>query len=96
MKRRKLMRLVASPPGETEMHLLQVHPISDRSEEIISITLHLLARFAAVHGKTTPELSQDAADFLVSRHWTLSDLAGRVSQAVALNEGSLITAADLV
>ncbi len=95
MKRRKMIRAVANPSREIPPHLLQVHPISDRSEELVSITRHLLAHFAAAHGKEIPELSQDAADYLTSRPWSLSDLSARVSQAVAANEGSLITAADL-
>ncbi len=95
MKRRRSIRALASPASEIPLHLLQVHPVSERPEELVSITRHLLAQFAAAEGKEVPELSQDAADYLTSRRWRLRDLAARVSQAVAVNQGSLITAADL-
>ncbi len=95
MKRRRLIRAVASPAREIPPRLLQVQPVSQRSEELVSITRHLLAHFAAAQGKEVPELSQDAADYLTSRRWRLRDLATRLSQAVAANQGSLITAADL-
>ena len=64
-------------------------------DEVLAITMHLLAQSAAAQGKATPILSEDAALFLIRRRWALNDLASRVARAVAYNEGSLITAADL-
>jgi hypothetical protein len=75
--------------------LLQVHPVPANPDEILAVTMHLLVQSAAAQGKPTPILSEDAALFLTRRRWALSDLAFRVSRAVAYNEGSLITADDL-
>jgi len=75
--------------------LLQVHPVPEDADEILAITIHLLAQSAAAQGKAAPILSEDAALFLTRRRWALNDLALRVSRAVAYNQGSLITAADL-
>ncbi len=97
MKRRRMLRPVPSPStSEVPPYPLLVHPVSGRSEDLVVITRHLLAHFAAAHGKEVPELSQDAANYLTSRGWSFTDLAARLSRAVAANEGSLITAADLV
>jgi transcriptional regulator of aromatic amino acid metabolism len=76
--------------------LLQVHPIPSDPDEVLAIAMHLLTQSAAAQGKATPTLSEDAALFLTRRRWALSDLAFRVARAVAYNEGSLITAEDLV
>lgn len=96
MKRsRRMLRATRSPFVDAAQHLFQVHPVSSRPEEVLSIALHLLGQFATVHGKEVPALSQDAADFLTCRSWSLNDLAARLSRAVAANQGSLITAADL-
>jgi DNA-binding NtrC family response regulator len=75
--------------------LLQVHPVPTDADGILAIAMHLLAQSAAVQGKATPALSEDAALFITRRRWALNDLAFRVARAVAYNEGSLITAADL-
>jgi DNA-binding NtrC family response regulator len=75
--------------------LLQVHPVPADPDEILAITMHLLTQSAAAQGKAAPILSEDAALFLTRRRWALNDLAFRVSRAVAYNQGSLITAADL-
>jgi DNA-binding NtrC family response regulator len=75
--------------------LLQIHPVPADPDEILAITTHLLAQSAAAQGKAPPILSEDAAQFLIRRRWALNDLAFRVARAVACNEGSLITAADL-
>ncbi len=75
--------------------LLQVHPVPADADEILAVTMHLLAQSAADQGKATPILSEDAALYLTRRRWALNDLAFRVSRAVAYNQGSLITAADL-
>jgi DNA-binding NtrC family response regulator len=75
--------------------LLLVHPVPADPDEILAIAVHLLARFSASQGKEAAILSEDAALFLTRRRWGLNDLALRLSRAVACNEGSLITAADL-
>lgn len=96
MKRnRKMIHAARSPFADAPQHPFQVHPVSSRPEEVLSIALHLLGQFATAHGKEIPALSQDAADFLTCRSWSLHDLAARLSRAVAANQGSLITAADL-
>ena len=63
--------------------------------DILSTTMDLLRQCAADHDKPVPLLSQDAATFLITRRWAADELAQRVARAVAANEGSLITAADL-
>jgi len=75
--------------------LLLVHPVPADPDEILAIAVHLLTRSATAQGKAAAILSQDAALFLKRRRWGLKDLALRISRAVACNEGSLITAADL-
>ena len=74
---------------------LRVHPVPEDPDEILAITMYLLVQSAAAQGKAAPSLSEDAALFLTRRRWALNDLAFRVSRAVAYNQGSLITAADL-
>jgi DNA-binding NtrC family response regulator len=83
---------VKDPAGPS---LLQVHPVPADADEILAITMHLLVQSAAAQGKATPVLSEDAALFITHRRWALNDLAFRVARAVAYNQGSLITAADL-
>jgi len=75
--------------------LVQVHPVPQSRSNILSAVLHFVKQFAEAQGKSAPALSEDAAMFLTSRAWRMNDLAGRVARAVAANEGSLITAADL-
>lgn len=76
-------------------HLLQVHPVPESRGDVLSIALHFADQFAASANKAAPVFSEDAAMFLASRQWTISDLARRVRHAVAANHGSLITAEDL-
>jgi DNA-binding NtrC family response regulator len=75
--------------------LLLVHPVPTDPDDILAIAVHLLARSTTAQGKEAAILSQDAALFLTRHRWGLKDLAIRISRAVACNEGSLITAADL-
>ena len=76
-------------------HLIQVHPLPRRRERVLSVTVQLLHEHAARQGKDTPALSENAAAFLLGRRWVSGDLIERVWRAVTLNDGSLITAADL-
>jgi DNA-binding NtrC family response regulator len=85
----------SSAKDPTSPSLFQVHPVPADPDEILAIAMHLLVQSAAAQGKSTPILSEDAALFLTRRRWALNDLAFRVARAVAYNEGSLITAADL-
>ena len=75
--------------------LVQVSPVPSGRDEILALAMHFARRFAATAGKDVPEFSEDAARFLASRPWTLSDLTLRVCRAVEENRGNLITAADL-
>ena len=93
MKRtEKRQALATRPPAN---HLIQVHPLPDTDDEILSIAFHLLHQFAETQGKQPPGFSLDAARFLANHDWVTADLARRVWDAVAKNCGSLITAADL-
>ena len=84
-------------PPETDgaVYLLQIHPLPTSQTGVLSVAAHLVDRFAAAQHKDVPGLSEDAASFLATRSWALEDLASRVWSAVAENQGSLITAADL-
>ena len=73
----------------------QMFPLPRPGHEVLSAAIDLLRQFAAAHGKPVPLLSQDAAAFLIGRRWAIDELSQRVSRAVAANDGSLITAADL-
>jgi DNA-binding NtrC family response regulator len=75
--------------------LLQIHPIRTSRSEILAVAMHFLLESAIEHGIAPPGLSEDAASFLSSRNWDVTDLASRVARAVATNRGSLITADDL-
>jgi len=63
--------------------------------QLLALAAQLVDHFALAYGRDVPGLSADAARFLVTRRWTLDDLAACLSRAVAANQGSLITAADL-
>ena len=76
-------------------HLLQVHPVPAARNDVLSIAIHFADGFAAAAHKEAPAFSEDAAVFLASRRWRISDLARRVWRAVAASQGSLITADDL-
>lgn len=93
MKRTERRQALAARPQTN--HLIQVHPLPDTDNEILSIAFHLLQQFADTQGKQPPGFSLDAARFLASHHWATAELARRVWDAVAKNCGSLITAADL-
>ncbi len=76
-------------------HLILVYPAPRSQREVLLLAFHLLQRFAAEQGKDLPGFSQDAGDFLIGRQWGTTELTRRVWRAVAANQGSLITAADL-
>jgi transcriptional regulator of aromatic amino acid metabolism len=93
MKRPAKRQPVSSRPPLS--HLVLVHPLRDTDTAIVEVATHLLQQFAATQGKQPPDLSLDAAMFLVQQHWAADELARRVWRAVETNCGSLITAADL-
>ena len=75
--------------------VLQVSPVPHGRDEVLAVAIHFASRFASTTGKPAPAFSEDAADFLSSRRWNLSDLTFRVCRAVEQNRGNLITADDL-
>lgn len=75
--------------------LFQVHPVPEAASGVLLITMHFVRQSAAARGKLAPALSEDAAVFLLRRTWSVAELAARIDAAVAFNQGSLITAADL-
>ncbi|HVM94982.1 MAG TPA: hypothetical protein VMT89_01280 [Candidatus Acidoferrales bacterium] len=81
--------------GTSGTPLVQVSPVPSSRDEVLSLAMHFARRFAVTAGKDVPEFSEDAARFLSSRRWTLSDLTYRVCRAVEENSGALITAVDL-
>jgi len=106
MKRRNKLRVTTlrpvrprnpsgSSPAEELGYLLQVHPVPQSRDEILMVAIHFARRFAAAYGKSVPGFSEDAAAFLARHRWEITDLAVRVAGAVAVNQGNLITAADL-
>jgi hypothetical protein len=75
--------------------LLQIHSVPASRSVILAVAVRFLIESERAEGKSTPGLSEDAATFLSSRGWDAKDLASRMARAVASNQGSLITAADL-
>ena len=89
-------RSAPGPSRETALgYLVQVHPVPQSRDEVLMVAIHFARRFAAVYGKAVPGFSEDAATFLARHRWEITDLAVRVSRAVAANQGNLITSADL-
>ena len=74
---------------------LLVHPVPAGHHEVLAVAIHLARCAAELLDKAPPAFSQNAAAFLGNRQWEVNDLAVRVVRAVAANDGSLITAADL-
>ncbi len=106
MKRRNKLRVTSlrtvgprdpadAPCADNLGYLLQVHPVPQSRDEILMVAIHFARRFASVYAKPVPGFSEDAAVFLARHDWEITDLAVRVSRAVATNQGNLITAADL-
>ena len=75
--------------------LPQIHPVPASRSVILAVAVHFLIESERAEGKATPGLSEDAATFVSSCGWDARDLASRMARAVASNQGSLITAADL-
>ncbi len=95
---RRLAEAVRPPRADetaTNFYPFLVHPVPQSRPEILAIASHLARRVAAALGKPIPDFSENAATFLASRPGMINDLASRVARAVASNDGSLITSADL-
>ena len=75
--------------------LVQIHPVGASRTQVLALAMHFLIESAEKYGTSPPGFSEDAATFLTSRQWDATELAQRVARAVAGNQGSLITAADL-
>jgi hypothetical protein len=84
------------PSGEPEIPCLLRYRIPRSRDQILAIATHLARRVAGRLGKSPPPFSENAAAFLASRSWEITDLADRIAHAVASSQGSLIVAADLM
>jgi len=83
------------PVHKEAVSLLQVHPIPQSGQDVLSVAAHLVRRFAAEQRRDVPGISRDAEKFLAGHVWVLDDLSRRLWLAVANNRGNLITALDL-
>ena len=76
--------------------LIQIYPVRNSRRDVLLLAAYFIRQFAVAQGKDVPGLSEEAASFLAAQRWTLPDLASRLARAVKSNDGSLITASDLV
>jgi len=76
---------------------INVPPLRDRDEDIPSLALHFLNKYAAEYGKPIVEIKQNAMSLLVDYDWpgNIRELENVIQGAVIIADGDSITRADL-
>jgi len=76
---------------------LHVPPLRDRGEDIVSLTLHLAGRHAALLGKPEPCISDEAIARIRSYPWpgNVRELENALARAVAMCQRDVILPGDL-
>jgi DNA-binding NtrC family response regulator len=76
---------------------LRVPPLRDRGDDIISLTLHLASRHAALLGRPAPHISEEAMYLIRSYSWpgNVRELENALARAVAMSQRGVILPGDL-
>jgi DNA-binding NtrC family response regulator len=76
---------------------LHVPPLRDRGDDIISLTLHLASRHAALLGRAEPHISEEAMFKIRSYPWpgNVRELENALARAVAMSQRGVILPGDL-
>jgi transcriptional regulator with GAF, ATPase, and Fis domain len=76
---------------------MRMPPLRERREDIPELVLHFLRLYGEQAGKTMLAADDDALSLLRAHRWpgNVRELQNVIERAVAVSEGSLITAADL-
>ena len=76
---------------------LHVPPLRDRGDDIISLTLHLASRHAALLGRPEPHISEEAMYLIRSYPWpgNVRELENALARAVAMSQRGVILPGDL-
>jgi DNA-binding NtrC family response regulator len=75
---------------------LHVPPLRERSEDVLPLANHFLAKFGSEVGKKVPGLSREAATYITTRPWlgNVRELQNAIERAVIVSAGNLLTSAD--
>jgi len=76
---------------------LRVPPLRDRGEDVVALTRHLVARHAALLGRATPHLSDEAMREIRMYRWpgNVRELDNAMAHAVAMCQRGVILPGDL-
>lgn len=76
---------------------IEIPPLRERGEDVLSLAHHFAARHAADYGVATPEFAPDALKALREHPWrgNIRELAHSVERAIVLGVGSPIDVASL-
>jgi two-component system, NtrC family, response regulator AtoC len=76
---------------------LRVPPLRDRGDDVISLTLHLASRHAALLGRPEPHISEEAMFKIRSYAWpgNVRELENALARAVAMSQRGVILPGDL-
>jgi DNA-binding NtrC family response regulator len=76
---------------------LRVPPLRDRGDDIISLTLHLASRHAALLGRAEPHISEEAMFKIRGHGWpgNVRELENALARAVAMSQRGVILPGDL-
>jgi two-component system, NtrC family, response regulator HydG len=76
---------------------VQIPPLRERREDIPAMAIHMVRELADRHGRTIDAIGEDARQALLAHDWpgNARELRNALERAVALAEGTELTAADL-
>jgi DNA-binding NtrC family response regulator len=76
---------------------LRVPPLRERGNDIISLTLHLASRHAALLGRPEPHISEEAMYLIRNHAWpgNVRELENALARAVAMSQRGVILPGDL-
>lgn len=76
---------------------VEIPPLRDRREDIPAIAIHLVRELADRHGRRIESIGADARQALLAHDWpgNVRELRNALERAVALADGTELTAADL-
>jgi DNA-binding NtrC family response regulator len=76
--------------------LIELPPLRERDEDILTLTNHFLGKYAAKYGKNKPELDLAAKDKLLRYAWpgNIRELRHCMERAIILNDGEMLLPDD--
>ena len=76
---------------------LRVPPLRERGDDVISLTLHLASRHAALLGRAEPHISEEAMFKIRGHAWpgNVRELENALARAVAMSQRGVILPGDL-